>query len=143
MLPSPFKTRLGACAGEFRPLAETSSRAQISKKSRKPGPGRAAWVHGTVLIVTPYSKKLAEARLHIHEARVTGRFPQLTLFLLGLFILPGVRSAYAVITLPKVLASHMVIQRDLPVHVWGWATAGEAVTVGFRGETRSSLIDRF
>ena len=32
----------------------------------------------------------------------------------------------------------MVIQRDLPVHVWGWANAGEAVIVGFRGETRAT-----
>ena len=29
----------------------------------------------------------------------------------------------------------MVIQRDLPVHVWGRATPGEPVTVTFRGET--------
>ena len=32
----------------------------------------------------------------------------------------------------------MVIQRDLPVHVWGVATPGESVTVSFRGETRST-----
>ena len=44
----------------------------------------------------------------------------------------------AQVTLPKVLGSHMVVQRDLPVHVWGMATAGEAVSVSFRGETRST-----
>ena len=31
----------------------------------------------------------------------------------------------AQVTLPKVLTSHMVVQRDLPVHVWGNATPGE------------------
>jgi sialate O-acetylesterase len=31
----------------------------------------------------------------------------------------------------------MVIQRDLPVHAWGLASPGEAVTVSFRSETRS------
>ncbi len=42
-------------------------------------------------------------------------------------------------TLPAVLSSHMVIQRDLPVHVWGLAAPGSSVTVAFRGETRSTL----
>lgn len=31
--------------------------------------------------------------------------------------------------------SNMVIQRDKPVHVWGWADPGEAVTVSFAGKT--------
>ncbi|HEX4028732.1 MAG TPA: sialate O-acetylesterase [Terracidiphilus sp.] len=43
--------------------------------------------------------------------------------------------AQAQVTLPRILSSHMVIQRDLPVHVWGMAAAGEQVTVSFRGQT--------
>lgn len=39
--------------------------------------------------------------------------------------------------LPKVLSDHMVIQRNLPVHVWGRATPGEQVTVTFRNETKT------
>ncbi len=35
----------------------------------------------------------------------------------------------------------MVIQREMPVHVWGVATPGEAVKVSFRGETRSTLAN--
>jgi len=42
------------------------------------------------------------------------------------------------VSLPRVLASHMVVQRDLPVHVWGLANAGEKVTVSFRGESRDT-----
>ncbi len=57
--------------------------------------------------------------------------------LLFLFLLPGA-TLCAQITLPKVLASHMVVQRDLPVHVWGMATPGEPVSVSFRGESRST-----
>ncbi|MES1257060.1 MAG: sialate O-acetylesterase [Acidobacteriota bacterium] len=38
-------------------------------------------------------------------------------------------------TLPGVLTEHMVLQRGLPVHVWGKAAPGEAVSVAFRGET--------
>ncbi len=46
--------------------------------------------------------------------------------------------AAAQLTLPKLLSDHMIVQRDLPVHVWGMATPGEQVTVDFRGETRST-----
>lgn len=48
----------------------------------------------------------------------------------------------AEVTLPKVLASHMVVQRDLPVHVWGMAAPGEDVTVGFRGENRTTQANQ-
>jgi sialate O-acetylesterase len=44
----------------------------------------------------------------------------------------------AQITLPKILSSHMVVQRDHPVHVWGMAQPSEQVSVTFRGETRTS-----
>ena len=48
----------------------------------------------------------------------------------------------AQVTLPKILSSHMVVQRDLPVHVWGTAAPGETVSVSFRDETRSTIADR-
>ncbi len=48
---------------------------------------------------------------------------------------------YADVTLPRVLSSHMVVQRDLPVHVWGWAKAGETVTASFRGASRTTQAD--
>ena len=37
-------------------------------------------------------------------------------------------SAEAVVRLPRVLASDMVLQRDLPIQIWGWADPGEKVT---------------
>jgi sialate O-acetylesterase len=46
--------------------------------------------------------------------------------------------ARAQVTLPRILSSHMVVERDLPVHVWGIAAAGEQVSVSFRGETRAT-----
>jgi len=53
-----------------------------------------------------------------------------------------VTTAVAQVTLPKVLASHMVVQRDLPVHVWGMAGAGEVVSVSFRGETAATTASK-
>ena len=48
----------------------------------------------------------------------------------------------AQVTVPKILSDHMVVQRDLPVHVWGLGTVGESVSVEFRGETRTVTTDR-
>lgn len=45
---------------------------------------------------------------------------------------------WAQVTLPSILSSHMVLQRDLPVHIWGLAAAGEAIQVSFRGEDRTT-----
>jgi len=56
---------------------------------------------------------------------------------IGVVLLAGAQ-AKAQVTLPAVLASHMVVQRDLPVHVWGMAGPNEPVTVSFRGETEST-----
>ncbi|MFZ0958576.1 MAG: sialate O-acetylesterase, partial [Candidatus Sulfotelmatobacter sp.] len=50
-------------------------------------------------------------------------------------------SAAANVTLPALLADHMVVQRGLPVHVWGTAAPHESVTVTFRGETKSGTAD--
>ena len=45
--------------------------------------------------------------------------------------------ASADVTLPRVLGSGMVLQRDLPVPVWGWAEAGEKVSVSFAGQSKT------
>jgi len=50
-------------------------------------------------------------------------------------------SARAEVTLPSLLADHMVLQRGLPVHVWGKAAEHETVSVAFRGETQSTIAD--
>ncbi|MFM2166584.1 MAG: hypothetical protein RIS79_955 [Verrucomicrobiota bacterium] len=35
-------------------------------------------------------------------------------------------------------SDHMVLQRDKPVAVWGWADAGQSVTVSFAGQSKSA-----
>ncbi len=40
---------------------------------------------------------------------------------------------WANVTLPSILNDHMVVQRDRPVHIWGWADPLEKVSVSFRG----------
>ena len=40
-----------------------------------------------------------------------------------------VQSARAEVSLPHVFNSHMVLQRDKPITIWGWGNPGETVTV--------------
>lgn len=40
--------------------------------------------------------------------------------------------------MPALFSDHMVLQRDMPVPVWGWADAGEAVTVTIAGQSKST-----
>jgi len=49
--------------------------------------------------------------------------------------------ASADIRLPAVLGDHMVLQRSVPVPVWGWAEAGEKVTVTLAGQTKTVTAD--
>lgn len=44
-------------------------------------------------------------------------------------------AAHATVRLPALVGSHMVLQRERPVPVWGWAAPGEQVQVTFRGKT--------
>ena len=66
--------------------------------------------------------------------------PNLNLRLCALAFV-GCLAARANVALPALLADHMVIQRGLPVHVWGKAAEGESVSVTFRGNTRSTRAD--
>ena len=49
--------------------------------------------------------------------------------------------AHAAVTLPAVLADHMVIQRDRPIHFWGRATAGESVSVVLKHNSAVTTAD--
>jgi len=52
-----------------------------------------------------------------------------------------VHAADAEVVLPKVLGSHMVVQRSMPVHIWGWGGVGESISVSFRNETKTTTAD--
>ena len=47
-------------------------------------------------------------------------------------------SSLAEVSVPSVFSDHMVLQRDLPIPVWGTATPGEAISVTFGNQSRSA-----
>lgn len=61
--------------------------------------------------------------------------------LLILFLFLSI-TAHAKILLPQILASNMVLQRDQPINIWGFAAAGEVVKVDFAGQTKQTITDQ-
>ncbi len=57
------------------------------------------------------------------------------------FLLLLSNTADAAIRLPHLFSDHMVLQRNMPIHIWGWADPSEAITVHFRSQSRSTIAD--
>jgi sialate O-acetylesterase len=67
---------------------------------------------------------------------------QLTIFwLTALLFAPVAALRAAELKLAAVFSDHMVLQRDKPVPVWGWANPREQVTVTFGGQTKTVTAD--
>ncbi len=63
---------------------------------------------------------------HISHRLGTSRWMVL-LVLLGGLCIPAI--ARAEVKLPQVFGSHMVLQQDKPLSIWGWAAPGESIKV--------------
>lgn len=50
--------------------------------------------------------------------------------------------AYSNIRLPRLISDNMVLQREKPITIWGWANPGEKVTVQFNKQTKSTKTDK-
>jgi sialate O-acetylesterase len=45
------------------------------------------------------------------------------------------------VRVPGILSSHMVFQRERPIHIWGWSAPGEKVSVTLNGTSRDVAGD--
>lgn len=62
--------------------------------------------------------------------------------IVSLAMILGIGSvARADVILPALFSDGMVIQRQMPVHIWGKADPGEAVSAAFRGESKTTAAD--
>jgi sialate O-acetylesterase len=50
-------------------------------------------------------------------------------------------SAFSDVKLPSLVSNGMVLQRDVPVKIWGWANPGEKINVTFKGKKIRSAAD--
>ena len=91
---------------------------------------------GTRRTETTMKTRLRDLSLHNPGIRIFWQVLAITAWLLG-----GRTSLKAEVTLSHIIAEHMVLQRDRPVHLWGRANPGERVAITFRGHAAESTAD--
>jgi sialate O-acetylesterase len=69
------------------------------------------------------------------------RFPERLCCAVAAFAILAADAARAEVKLPHLLSDHAVLQRDTPIHIWGWADPGEAVTVRLHDQTHMATAD--
>jgi sialate O-acetylesterase len=77
-----------------------------------------------------------------HFAFMLGR--TLALCLLGVRVFaqaPTSTPETSQLKLPGVFCDHLVLQREKPIRIWGWAPPSETVTVDFSGQTKQTTTD--
>src|SRR4030095_13960272 len=47
--------------------------------------------------------------------------------------------ANAAVRLPQLVSNHMVLQRNMHIKIWGWASPGEKLTVRFNGKKENTV----
>jgi len=60
----------------------------------------------------------------------------LSVFFLNLLIVPA---GYSEVRLPKLVSDGMILQRDTPIKIGGWATIGEKVTIEFNNQSFNTV----
>lgn len=65
--------------------------------------------------------------------------PVLAVYILTL-LFPA--TANAQLKLPSVIRDSMVLQRDMKLKIWGWATPGEKIRLRFNGKSISTITDK-
>jgi sialate O-acetylesterase len=53
-----------------------------------------------------------------------------------------ISGAFAEVTVPRIIADHMILQRDAVVTIWGWADEGEKVAVAVAGQKKEATADK-
>src|SRR3982751_2717010 len=63
-------------------------------------------------------------------------------FILGVLLaLTFERLVLAEVRLPRVFGSHMVLQREKPITVWGWSNPNEIITVSLGNESQKTTAN--
>ncbi|MBB3188120.1 sialate O-acetylesterase [Microbacter margulisiae] len=61
--------------------------------------------------------------------------------LIGVILCCLANPMYALVKLPRLVSNGMVLQRNTPLKIWGWADPQEKVTIRFHGFNRSTVSD--
>jgi sialate O-acetylesterase len=61
-----------------------------------------------------------------------------SLIFVGLLCACMMQRGFAELRLPRMIGDHSVLQRQVPIHIWGWSSADEHITVTFHAQSRSA-----
>ena len=50
-------------------------------------------------------------------------------------------STFGNIKLPGIISDNMILQRNLPIKIWGWGDAGEKIKISFKNQDYSAVTD--
>jgi sialate O-acetylesterase len=67
---------------------------------------------------------------------------KLPVFIILIIFSLSVFQTSAKVKLPRLISNGMVLQRDVPLKIWGWADAGEKVKIEFLGKTFLAKADK-
>ncbi|WP_258539053.1 sialate O-acetylesterase [Flagellimonas abyssi] len=62
-------------------------------------------------------------------------------YMLGCLFLLGTYTIFGQVKLPSIFTDNMVIQRNKPIHIWGWGRPNEIVEVMFDGEVKEVTVE--
>jgi len=63
--------------------------------------------------------------------------------ILAFGLIAAAATMQAQVRLPHILSDHAVLQREAPIHIWGWAGPQEKVSVEFRAQKRVVTANEF
>lgn len=66
---------------------------------------------------------------------------QRTKWLLATLFVGSIAAAQAAVTVPSFFSDHMVLQRGIPVAIWGKADPAESIKITFRSQTKQTVAD--
>ena len=58
------------------------------------------------------------------------------------FIYSLFQSSFAQVKLPRLISDSMILQRDIKVHIWGWASADEKIRIDFHDKTYTTTTGK-
>jgi sialate O-acetylesterase len=61
--------------------------------------------------------------------------------LIAFFVLFATTQALAQVRLPRLIRDSMILQRDVPVNIWGWASPKEKITIAFNSKRYKTNAD--
>jgi sialate O-acetylesterase len=63
-------------------------------------------------------------------------------FIVLFFVIISSSHTYAQLRLAQIFSDHIVLQRQKPINIWGWAKNGETVEVLFNGKIKKTTADK-